>query len=456
MQPVSFLDYRCIVMPMSGSRPSATGVGIGSESGDEESRVSYRVDPNLPRVAGSSAHACLSTELPRFTAPCKADPCFTDVCAPRTPSASDAYAVGRGSAPCLALRRSHPRRSPPPIQRQGRRPPPGSASTVVSSRPRVRVSSPSPRGAPSPCPQSSYASPVDSGRSSIPHHPLIKVGGQPSTVSSSRFPRDMHVLLPMPKPLPPPLRVHVNVEATRIPAPRAPWPAPVALHLLLAPVERAPHPLRTGVVNYRIRAKELMNRAPPYPRSAPHGPEPPPPNKPSITSRLPLPPVRGRERPTRVERCVRIRLRPQLGAHPAPSRQAAPYDALAASCAQSSRLARAHLSGPAPRLPRPPPAKYRGPQAAPPIITPVARARPRPAFPVLALAHGVAPHTHGNAGGGGSARWASEGPRPTPHVHVRPQCASPRACSLPEFTRRKTDPRLTVRPTTSSASDAPP
>ncbi|KAJ6547954.1 hypothetical protein DFH09DRAFT_1505296, partial [Mycena vulgaris] len=162
---------------LSTTRPSATCVGIGSESGDEESRVSYR-DPNLPRVAGllcpcvsappcatsRAALSCSQALRPLHRAPAlhravQGRPALRRRVRSRTPSASDTHAVGRARSRCLQCAASLPRR-------QGHRPPPGSASTAVSSRPRVRVSSPSPRGAPSPCPQSSYASPVDGGRSS--------------------------------------------------------------------------------------------------------------------------------------------------------------------------------------------------------------------------------------------------------------------------------------------------
>ncbi|KAJ6506440.1 hypothetical protein DFH09DRAFT_1438380 [Mycena vulgaris] len=52
---------------------------------------------------------------------------------------------------------------------------------------------------------------------------------------------------------------------------------------------------------------------------------------------------------------------------------------------------------------------------------------------------------------------ARRGPPPTPRVRVRLRRASPLACSLPEPTPCKRDPRLTIRTTSSSsASDAPP
>ncbi|KAJ6547900.1 hypothetical protein DFH09DRAFT_1320584 [Mycena vulgaris] len=209
---------------LSTTRPSATGVGIGSESGDEESRVSYRVDPNLPCVAGLLC-PCLSTELPRFTAPCKADPRFTDVCAPRTPSASDAYAVGRGSAPCLALRRSTPAVHP--------RPP--SAKAIV-----YRPAAPSSLS--HPAPTFVYpAHPHAMAEGALPRIvPLSRYVGS-STVSSSTFPWNMCLLLPMPSPLPLPPAPRQRGSHSRSPRAMA-----RTHHLLLAPVERTHHPLRIG------------------------------------------------------------------------------------------------------------------------------------------------------------------------------------------------------------------
>ncbi|KAJ6547945.1 hypothetical protein DFH09DRAFT_1320621 [Mycena vulgaris] len=150
------------------------------------------------------------------------------MCAPRTLAASDAHAC--------ALSRAVP---PPSLPR------PPSAKAIVHRRQRLhRCPIPPPR---------SHASPVDDGKSSTPHHPLLKVRGKgpPPSPSGSRGPctcssrcRNRFRSLP--------LRVHVNVEATRIPAPPAPWPPPVALHLLLlAPVERAP----SSVQRVRLRRR---------------------------------------------------------------------------------------------------------------------------------------------------------------------------------------------------------
>ncbi|KAJ6547948.1 hypothetical protein DFH09DRAFT_1505277 [Mycena vulgaris] len=77
----------------------------------------------------------------------------------------------------------------------------------------------------------------------------------------------------------------------------------------------------------------------------------------------------------------------------------------------------------------------------------VARARPRPAFPLLSAPrrHSAYPRERrrGRLSAAGVRAYATarRGRRP-----LRLQCASPLACSLPEVARCKTDPRHTARP----------
>ncbi|KAJ6548000.1 hypothetical protein DFH09DRAFT_1320675 [Mycena vulgaris] len=118
--------------------------------------------------------------------------------------------------------------------------------------------------------------------------------------------------------------------------------------------------------------------------------------------------------------CVRIRLRlagiearaAPATARPDPAprvsskREAAAPDALVRLLrCWSARLSCLRLVFPSPSSS----AARQAPRAASSLsaITHVARARARPAFPPLALAHGVAPHIHGNTSVGSSARRGS-------------------------------------------------
>ncbi|KAJ6587626.1 hypothetical protein DFH09DRAFT_1427877 [Mycena vulgaris] len=158
--------------------------------------------------------------------------------------------------------------------------------------------------------------------------------------------------------------------------------------------------------------------------------------------------------PTRVERCVSIRLRSQPGGRPAPSE----YRSARSTATARSNCLRDLVQPDASR-----------PKGGLQPTTPSAREGFRLTCASRAL-HGVAPHIHGTTGEalsavgvrvafkgvlvvgtGGGGTVAAAAPPPSSLRHT-PHCATGSSAGLPEPTRCKTDPPLTAPPASSSAS----